>query len=90
MEMTPTATRHRNTRYLHRQPQRVSAAGEWRRSNFMQPEAVVPLVQNAVLASQAGEVGSIPIARSTFPEQNVNSCFWRDKAVTNLVFWDVR
>ena len=42
----------------------VSAAGEWRRFNFGQ---VIPAVSDVFLdseSSQAGEVGSIPIARS--------------------------
>jgi phage FluMu protein Com len=38
-------------------------------------------------ASQAGEVGSIPIARSTFPKQNANSCFWCDNSVTDLTVY---
>jgi hypothetical protein len=38
----------------------------------------------------AGEVGSIPIARSTFTEQNAKLCFCRDKAVTNSVVWGAR
>jgi len=35
----------------------------------MQPKAVVSVVQNAGLASQAGKVGSIPIARSSLRSQ---------------------